>query len=714
VINGEAGAQVIAGTDPDDPAIVAEFVAYVEKISGATLPVVTAGTASDLPALYIGRTTATADWGIAVEPARAGDGRYVIAPVDGGLAVYGPGEGTWYGMYDLLYQLGCRFYLPCPEGEVIPQLSNISLPMVRREEVPVFSGRTLAFHGGEVLFAGPYKWDYSTWRRKVRLGGTYYSHGHAFEQFITEGEYYEEHPEYFGLARGERLPNQLCLANPEVMNIFIDKVRDRFAKGALSVSLSANDAQEYCECDACAAERGEKGDFTANLLEMANRVARALNDEYPDRFLCFYATYHGSGDLPPGMTVEPMVVPVLFPRAEGHATDDPKCAAGARFIEIAKDWQVRGMNYHGVYDYLFQRTDQMVSYPIFHAMAGAMRASADNGGLFWHYEAINRSWIGNMHLYLMARLSWDPQQDVDAILTEYYDQFYGAAGPAMARFNARLEANTAQYDPDVHGIAIVPALWNAEFIASCGADLKEAATAVQGSPAYSSRVEIAGANFALSLKSLQVEQAKLRLAEDESRENRRALLGKQEALATFHTSLAPMKLTHRELFHYIAQDASPPDTYRVLATLPEYWRFAQDKEDAGETKGWYAADYDDGDWESLSTRLFWEMQGYPGYDGHGCYRIAFDVPEDLPEGKPLFLYFGAVDDHAWVYVNGAYAGSHAIGSLGWDRPFAIPVDGLLKPGAVNSVVVRVWDMEGAGGMFKPVWLVVRESDQPGT
>lgn len=699
----EAKVRVVAGSAPDDAAVATEFAAYVEKMTGVRLPILKEQERLELPAIYIGDTLPASRWTFDAEPARAGDGRYTIAPVEGGLAVRGAGEGTWFGMYDLLYVLGCRFYLPCAEGEYIPRLRTAALPLTRRDEVPAFAGRTLAFHGGEVLFAGPYDWNYEQWRRKVRLGGAYFSHGHAFESFITEKEYFAEHPEYFALARGERLPNQLCLTNPDVMEIFIAKTRAQFEGGARSVSLSANDAQEYCSCESCAAERGGSGDFTANLLGMANRVARALHNEFPDRFLCFYATYHGSGDLPPGMTVEPMVVPVLFPRAEGHRVDDPRCEKGQRFTAIAKDWRARGMAHHGIYDYLVQRTDQMVTYPIFHAMASAMRASADHGGLFWHYEAINRSWTDNLHLYLMARLSWNPEADVDELLGEYYGLFYGPAFMAMARFNDRLERNTATYEHDRHGIEAVPALWTPELIADCQADLEEAASVASVDEVWKQRVELAQANFDLSLKSLEVEQAKVRLAADESRANRRALLEAQERLATFHESLAPLKLTHRELFYYIAQDARPPAEYKVLATLPEYWRFAQDKEDEGERRGWYAEGFDDGDWESLSTRLFWEMQGYPGYNGHACYRIEFEAPTDTP--GPLFLYFGAVDDHAWVYVNGKLAGSHAIGSLGWDRPFAIPVDGLWRPGEKNVIAVRVWDMEGAGGMFKPVWLV---------
>jgi len=87
---------------------------------------------------------------------------------------------------------------------------------------------------------------------------------------------------------------------------------------------------------------------------------------------------------------------------------------------------------------------------------------------------------------------------------------------------------------------------------------------------------------------------------------------------------------------------------------------------------------------------------------------ALQVPKEAQLHKRLFLYFGAVDDHSWVYVNGKLAGSHAIGGLYWDQPFEIEIGELVVPDEENLVAVRVYDMAGMGGVFKPVWLVARD------
>jgi hypothetical protein len=66
--------------------------------------------------------------------------------------------------------------------------------------------------------------------------------------------------------------------------------------------------------------------------------------------------------------------------------------------------------------------------------------------------------------------------------------------------------------------------------------------------------------------------------------------------------------------------------------------------------------------------------------------------------------FGAVDESAWVYLNGEFAGEHDIGEAGWDKPFGIDVTKAIQPGA-NVLAVRVLDRVLGGGIWKPVELL---------
>jgi beta-glucuronidase len=83
-----------------------------------------------------------------------------------------------------------------------------------------------------------------------------------------------------------------------------------------------------------------------------------------------------------------------------------------------------------------------------------------------------------------------------------------------------------------------------------------------------------------------------------------------------------------------------------------------------------------GDWNSQDPQLFY-------YEGTVWYRRKFDYSA-AAAGNRLFLYFGAANYEADVYLNGRKLGRH----VGGFTPFEFEVTGLVKAKG-NSVVVRV-------------------------
>ncbi len=132
------------------------------------------------------------------------------------------------------------------------------------------------------------------------------------------------------------------------------------------------------------------------------------------------------------------------------------------------------------------------------------------------------------------------------------------------------------------------------------------------------------------------------------------------------------------------------------------WKFATDPEGNGHDRDFFAENFDDGGWKTIGVGN-WEEQGFPGYDGFAWYRIAFDAPEKV-DCNAVELSFGGVDEEAWVWLNGVYVGQHAVGTGGWDKPFALDVTDEIRWGGRNVLVVRVYDARQAGGIWKPVKL----------
>ena len=83
-----------------------------------------------------------------------------------------------------------------------------------------------------------------------------------------------------------------------------------------------------------------------------------------------------------------------------------------------------------------------------------------------------------------------------------------------------------------------------------------------------------------------------------------------------------------------------------------------------------------GDWNSQDKELFY-------YEGSVWYRTRFDVNKSAPNHR-LFVYFGAANYEADVYLNGQKLGKH----IGGFTPFAYEITKLAKD-KNNSLVVRV-------------------------
>jgi beta-glucuronidase len=83
-----------------------------------------------------------------------------------------------------------------------------------------------------------------------------------------------------------------------------------------------------------------------------------------------------------------------------------------------------------------------------------------------------------------------------------------------------------------------------------------------------------------------------------------------------------------------------------------------------------------GDWNSQDEKLFY-------YESSVWYRTKFDVKKSAPDHR-LFVYFGAANYEADVYLNGTKLGKH----IGGFTPFAYEITGLVRDTG-NSLVVRV-------------------------
>jgi sialate O-acetylesterase len=145
----------------------------------------------------------------------------------------------------------------------------------------------------------------------------------------------------------------------------------------------------------------------------------------------------------------------------------------------------------------------------------------------------------------------------------------------------------------------------------------------------------------------------------------------------------------------IARDDS---AFAALRVAMGGW-FTQDRGMSDGQAIWAASGFDDSQWSTMPVPSYWDGHGYGAFDGVGWFRTTFTL-DAATAALPLELALTGVDDHDVSWINGTEVGRSQNGRT---HSYAIPA-GLLRAGA-NSIVVRITDNSGGGGIVAPIRLV---------
>ncbi|MCY2924127.1 MAG: hypothetical protein NT031_01585, partial [Planctomycetota bacterium] len=127
---------------------------------------------------------------------------------------------------------------------------------------------------------------------------------------------------------------------------------------------------------------------------------------------------------------------------------------------------------------------------------------------------------------------------------------------------------------------------------------------------------------------------------------------------------------------------------------------------------WKEPAFDDGAWQEVALPATWESHSnYTQDNVYGWFRRRIEVPANLL-GKDVLLALGKIDDVDETFVNGVRVGSMGAFppafATAYDQPriYTVPA-GLLKGDGSDLVAVRVFDAQGAGGMYEAAAPAVR-------
>jgi hypothetical protein len=402
---------------------------YLIQISGAVLPIIGAEKARSSYEIVLGQNDRIDELGLNINYNELQQDGFLIKTDSARLIIAGgSGKGTIYGVYTLLEKyLNCRMYTP--SARVIPKQKQISLDKIDDKQIPSIRFRSIHYKS---------TWDaeYVDWHKLSHdENGERKDWGmwvHTFNALVPPEIYFDNHQEYFALVDGKRLPTQLCLTNPDVLKITIQNLRKKIAQNpaALYWSVSQNDNKRFCTCDNCKAIDEREGSPSGSIIQFVNQVA----DEFPDKIISTLAYEYGR-KAPKTLKPRPNVNIMLCSIEAFRHLPITEDSASADFVKDVEDWGKIARDII-VWDYVIQFTNLISPFPNLHVLQPNIQFFVKNG-VTAMFEQGNREVGGEfseLRSYLLAKLLWDPDMDVNVLMNDFLNGYYGNAGPYIRKY----------------------------------------------------------------------------------------------------------------------------------------------------------------------------------------------------------------------------------------------------------------------------------------
>src|SRR5271157_155636 len=420
-----------------------ELKSYLGKITGASLPIVDNQVARTPHEIILGDDPST---GTAVDHATLGTDGYVLRTSGQALLIAGGRpRGTLYGVYGLLEdRLGVRWF--APKVELVPKCGKLILPALDETHVPALEYREV--YWSEMIhdadFAARHRQNGNSYRLTEKHSGravVYFPFVHSLDMLVPP-ELFKDHPDYFPLIDGHRKSGyvQRCLANPEVVKMATDRVRDWLKEHpeASVVSVSQNDTFNYCQCPACKGLDDAEGTPMGSFLKFVNTIADVVAKERPEVKVDTLA-YQYTRKPPKTLRPAPNVIIRLcsIECCFAHPLDGCPAESNKRFVADIKAWQPIAPRLY-IWDYTTNFAHYQMPFPNLDALQPNVQFFVKHGvrGLFeqGNYSSGGHGEMEPLRAYLLAKLLWDPNADVKQHTDEFLSGYYGKSADSIRKY----------------------------------------------------------------------------------------------------------------------------------------------------------------------------------------------------------------------------------------------------------------------------------------
>ncbi|GAC1589153.1 MAG: hypothetical protein NVS3B5_21900 [Sphingomicrobium sp.] len=445
--------------------------------------------------------------------------------------------------------------------------------------------------------------------------------------------------------------------------------------------------------------------------------------------------------LPPRLVtiVEPNLVMWIAPIDIDplHSMDDSRSLPRRAYREMVRSWVKVADGRLAIYDYdqsmLAWRDLPNPSHQVFARDAKLYRAA---GRLGIGTESRGAFATTFLNLFFRGQLMWNPDADVSALLTEFYQNFYGPASQPMRRYWTAIYSAWEATIVTEHEYPVIPAIYTPALVERLRGELAAAeALTGEASAMLAERMRFTRLSFDLIAAYVAMVTAAARegdyptaIVAGEMAIAARLELARMNPIFTVHvlgpeaeTAMGGAMWLPGEVQQYRDLALLTNGTKgRLTSLLPLIWSFRR-----GETGPPSAIDGDEGtlgvfdvqfpgaapEWRSVRTDLYLQAQGVLADNavsalGQYWYRCDVRLASNQSEGM-LRLMFPGLFNEAWLYINGHLVAHRLYREPWWETDYRFEwdtdVSGRLREGT-NVIALRGYNPHHFAGLFRRPFL----------
>ncbi|MCX7706176.1 MAG: DUF4838 domain-containing protein [bacterium] len=649
-------------------------------------------------------------------------------------------ESHYYAMAELLRRWGCRFFMPTEFGECIPEYNRLAIDEIDYSYAPPFEVRKywISWLGDTT--------GKDQFMRLNMMNNEVVPSGHALAAYTKD------------IAPGGD-PFRVPISEKSTAEHVAKKIEMDYAAGK-RISLGMEDglySSDSPKDKELMALQWDKYFMTPSMtdafMEFYNNVADILMKKYPESKAKIGFLAYSNMTIPPVRDIvakEPLVAylaPIDIDPI--HGMDDPESPPRQEYKEMMYKWAKVMQGRVVIYDYdqgmLVWRD---IPNPSIASIRQDIKHYRNAGILGIDTESRGAFATIFINLYIRGRLMWNPDENVDKLIEEFYPMFYGPMAKPMSEYWNSIFKAWEDTIVTEHEYFVAPAIYTEELIGLLEKKLVEAEKIAEKIAAktqktrnenlYLERMKFTRLGFEVLRNYMtMVKQAATNVDYASAVSFGEKGLAAREQL----TAMNGIFTTYKKIGeHGYAWWPGEVQQYRELLALidgtkgtlvkklPLEWAFMRDPENIGLKERYYDCpidmsyweknkenfnlktrkDYPEKTWEIVKTDLYLQAQGVRRKDrqselGYGWYRTEIElVPSELLGN--IHIMFPGLFNECWLYVNGRQiAHRENYKSLWWLNDYRFQWDvnltGKLKPGK-NIIALRIYNPHHFAGMFR--------------